>query len=380
MKALDTLLLHAGTPAPRIEGAVVTPIFQSANFLQQEAERYAEVTYLRLGNTPNHQVLEARLAAVEGAEASLVCGSGMAAISATLLGLLSAGDHLLVQRNIYGGTATLLAHDLARLGIRSTAVDASRPETWAAAMAPRTRLFYVEGASNPLLEVAALPEVVAFAKARGLISVIDNTFLSPVNFRPLGVGFDLVLHSATKYLNGHSDVAAGVVSGAREHVGKARAALGHLGGHLDANACFLLERGLKTLGLRVRRQNETALRLAASLADSPAVAKVRYPGLPTHPGHAVARDLFSGFGGMLSFETIDEPTAERFLARVTLAIHAASLGGVESLVVRPSRSSHLGMSPAEREALGVTDRLVRVSVGVEDPDELVADLLAALEP
>lgn len=378
MKALDTQVIHAGTPEPRHAGAVVTPIFQSANFLQNDAVDYEGVVYMRLGNTPNHEVLEARMAAVEGAEASLVCSSGMSAISATLLGLLASGDHLLVQRNVYGGTAMLVDHDLPRLGIRSTRVDPTRPETWPAALEPSTRAFYVESASNPLLEVPDLEAVVAFCRENGLVSIIDNTFVSPVNYRPLEHGFDVVLHSATKYLNGHSDIAAGVVSAEAARLAPIRLALGHFGGHLDANACFLLERGLKTLGLRVRRQNETALRLARALADHPAVARVNYPGLPEHPGHDRAARLFAGFGGMLSFETRDLATAERFLERVRIAVHAASLGGVESLVVRPARSSHLGLSPEQREALGITDRLVRFSVGIEDPDELVEDCLAAL--
>lgn len=378
MKALDTQAIHAGTPDPRPGGAVVTPIFQSANFLQNDAVDYEGVVYIRLGNTPNHEVLEARMAAIEGAEASLVCGSGMSAISATLVGLLSADDHLLVQRNVYGGTAMLLDRDLPRLGIRSTAVDPTRPDTWAAAVEPTTRAFYVESASNPLIELADLEAVVAFCHENGLVSIIDNTFMSPVNFRPLEHGFDVVLHSATKYLNGHSDIAAGVVSASAERLAPIRLTLGHFGGHLDANACFLLERGLKTLGLRVRRQNETALRLARTLADHPAVTRVHYPGLPDHPGHDRAARLFAGFGGMMSFETRDEATAERFLERVRIAVHAASLGGVESLVVRPSRSSHLGLSPEQREALGITDRLIRVSVGIEDPDELVADFVHAL--
>lgn len=378
MKALDTQAIHAGTPDPRPEGAVVTPIYQSANFLQNDAVDYEGVVYMRLGNTPNHEILQARMAAVEGAEASLVCGSGMSAISATLLGSLSSGDHLIVQRNVYGGTAMLVDNDLPRLGIHNTKVDPARPDTWKTALQPTTRMFYVESASNPLLELADLEAVVAFCREHGLVSVIDNTFMSPVNYRPLEHGFDIVLHSATKYLNGHSDIAAGVVSASRDRLTPIRVVLGHFGGHLDANACFLLERGLKTLGIRVRRQNETALRLARVLADHPAVARVNYPGLPGHPGHERAARLFAGFGGMLSFETRELASADRFLDRVRIAVHAASLGGVESLVVRPARSSHIGLTPEERESLGITDRLVRVSVGIEDPDELIEDFVAAL--
>lgn len=378
MPSIDTLAVHAGNLSPRIEGAVVTPIFQTANYEQPDVLEYRDVPYVRLSNTPNHRVLAARLAALEGTEAAVVAGSGMAAISATLLALLSAGDHFLIQRNVYGGTATLVAQDLPRFGIHSTAVDPARPETWATALQPSTRVFYVEALSNPLLEVPALDEVVAFAKANGLLTVIDNTFLSPVNWRPALAGFDVVLHSATKYLNGHSDVAAGAVAGRSEPIQRIVDLLGHLGGHLDPHACGLLERGLKTLGLRVRRQNESASYIAKALADHPAVTRVLYPGLPDHPGHTRAAATFEGFGGMLSFETRDEATAARFLQRVRLAVHAASLGGVETLVVQPGRSSHLGMPQAEREALGISDRLIRLSVGIEDPADILDDLTQAL--
>jgi len=357
---------------------VVTPIFQSANYeMAGETEDHG-VRYLRLGNSPNHVALGHKLAAIEGAEAAAVAGSGMAAITATLLSLLGNGDHLLVQKTLYGTTATFLTRHAPRLGIAHTAVDVARPEGWAAALRPETRVFYVESVSNPLLEVGDLQQVVAFARAHGLVTVIDNTFLSPVNFRPLEHGFDLVLHSATKYLNGHSDIVAGVVAGDGERVRDVTRALSHLGGCLDAHACFLLDRGLKTLALRVRRQNESAMRMAHFLAGHPAVASVRYPGLPDDPSHRFARALFDGFGGMVSFYARDAAAAERFLEGVTLALVAPSLGGVESLVVRPTRSSHLGMASAEREALGITDALVRVSVGLEDVDELIEDFDRAL--
>lgn len=378
MRTLDTLLVHAGTPSPRPGGAVVSPIYQSANYLQDDAETYGSIRYMRLSNTPSHGVLAARMAAITGGADALLSTSGMAAISATLLGLLSSGDHVLVQRNVYGGTRTLLQRDCARMGITHTDVDASAPDTWAAALQPSTRLFYVESVSNPLMQVPELRAVLAFARAHGLLAVIDNTFLSPVNLRPLELGFDLVVHSATKYLNGHSDLVAGVVAGSAELVDTVRHAQAHLGGSLDAHACFLLERGLKTLALRVRRQNDSALRLATALSRHPAIAEVHYPGLPDDPGHRVASELFAGYGGMFALRTRDAAAAERFLSAVRIPLHAASLGGVETLVVRPSRSSHLGMSPGDRAACGIDDALVRVSVGIEDPDELEADLTGAL--
>ncbi|MEZ4238690.1 MAG: PLP-dependent aspartate aminotransferase family protein [Myxococcota bacterium] len=376
-RGLATMLVHAGERP--IEGAVVTPIFQSATYLQGDAATYGDVVYLRLNNSPQQVALGAKLAAIEGAEAALPLASGMAAISTALLSVLSAGDHVLVQRNVYGGTATLLAQDLPRLGITHTAVDAAAPDTWAEALRPNTRAIYVESVSNPLLDVPDLPAVVRFARERGLVSFIDNTFQSPAGFRPVPFGFDLVLHSATKFLNGHSDLVAGVIAGSRERVDAARHLANHLGGSLDPHACFLLDRGLKTLTLRLARQTDTAMRIAMLLAEHPKVRRVRYPGLPADPNHERARAVFDHFGAMLAFELDSGEAAARFLARVTVPVHAVSLGGVESLVVQPARSTHLGMAPEARAALGISDALVRVSVGVEDPDDLLADFARALE-
>lgn len=380
---LATLLVHAGTN--HIGGAVVSPIFQSANYLLPSGEdlqtapaTYDEVVYLRLSNSPQQLALAEKLARIEGAEQALPLSSGMAAVSTALLSVLSAGDHLLVQQNTYGGTSTFVRRDLARFGITFTEVDAARPDTWEAAARSNTRAFYVEGISNPLLDVPQLDAVVAFCRARGLVSLIDNTFLSPAGFRPIPFGFDLVLHSATKYLNGHSDVVAGVVAGSRERMAPVMALARHLGGSLDPNSCFLLDRGLKTLTLRLARQTENALLVAMFLADHPSVGRVRYPGLPGDPNHGRARTFFEHFGAMVTFETRTEAQAARFLAQVRIPLHAASLGGVESLVVQPSRSSHLGLSAVERESLGISDRLIRVSIGIEDPDDLVEDFARAL--
>jgi cystathionine beta-lyase/cystathionine gamma-synthase len=236
----------------------------------------------------------------------------------------------------------------------------------------------VESISNPLMEVGDLEAVVAFARRNELVTIIDNTFASPVNFRPLEIGIDLCVHSATKYLNGHSDIVAGAVIGTAEHVDRVRQLQLHLGGSLDPHTVYLFERGLKTLVLRVTRQNQNAQRLAEYLAARDDVGRVNYPGLSSDPGHAIAGKLFSGFGGMLSFYAGDEARAERFLSNVRIPLHAASLGSVETLVVRPARSSHLGQSPEVRTALGITDDLIRVSVGIEDADELIADFERAL--
>jgi cystathionine beta-lyase/cystathionine gamma-synthase len=375
----STKLIHAGGPAPRIAGALSVPIFQSSTFEHGGQSGYHEVKYARLSNTPNHEVLAAKLAAVEGTEAGLVTASGMAAISAALLSVLRAGDHLLAHESLYGGTHGLLTSDLAALGVEVTFVDANRSETFAAALRPNTRAFYVEAITNPLLDVPDLDGVVAFAREHGLTTLIDSTLATPVNFRPAERGFDLVLHSATKYLNGHTDVIAGAVAGSAERVGKVKTKLDHLGGSLDAHACFLLERGMKTLELRVERQNRTALALAEHLSRHAAVARVFHPGLASHPGHARAKAWFSGMGGMLSFRpTGGVPAAERFLASVRLATSAPSLGGAETLVTRPATTSHAGVSAAERARLGIGDDLVRLSIGLEAVEDLLEDFERAL--
>ncbi|MFQ5600120.1 MAG: trans-sulfuration enzyme family protein [Candidatus Krumholzibacteriia bacterium] len=378
-KTLETNLIHAGESARRVEGAVVHPVFQSANYLMEGEDSYAAVRYIRLNNSPNHVLLHSRLAAIESAEAALVTGSGMAAITSTILAFVRSGEHLLTHRVLYGGTQNFLDDDAPSLQIAHTPIDMANPSGWEGALRPETRMIYVEGISNPLMEVGDLKAVVAFARQHDLVSVIDNTFATPVNFRPREIGFDIVVHSATKYLNGHSDIVAGVVAGASDKVQRVRHKLNHLGGPLDPHACFLLERGLKTLAVRVQRQNENALRLVRFLSGRPEVQKVNHPGLEANPGHAHAKELFSGFGGMLSFYMSSAGHAERFLDDVRIPLHAASLGGAETLVVRPSRSSHLGLPPEERERIGVTDNLVRVSVGIESVDELIEDFARALD-
>jgi cystathionine gamma-synthase/cystathionine gamma-lyase/cystathionine beta-lyase len=355
------------------------PIFQSSTFEYSGEGDYHDIRYIRLNNTPNHLALHGLIAALEGAEAGLVTASGMAAISMALLGLLSAGDHVIAHDCLYGGTHDFFTKDLAALGVSCTFVDASRPESWASAATARTRVFYVEAITNPLLEVVALPEVARFSRERGLVSIIDSTLATPVNFRPIEHGFDLVVHSATKYLNGHSDIVAGALAGSADHVLAAKRKLDHFGGSLDPHACFLLHRGLKTLALRVRHQNESALALARFLERHPAVRKVNYPGLEGSAGAARARSLFAGFGGMVSFEPAGGVgAAEAFFRRAKLAICAPSLGGPETLITRPATTSHVGLSVEERGRLGITDGLVRVSVGLEATEDLLADFGAAL--
>ena len=379
IRAIDTKLIHAGEPEPRIGGAVAMPIFQSATFAYRGEQNYHDLRYIRLSNTPNHDVLHRKLAALENAEAALVAGSGMAAISTTLLALLGAGDRLLAQGCLYGGTHDLLTADLPALQIGTDFIDANDPTSWREQLTERTRAIYVETVSNPLMSVADLGAVVDFAAAHGLVSIIDNTFASPVNFRPAEAGFDLSVHSCTKYLNGHSDIVAGAIIGRAHLVEKVAHKLNHLGGVLDPHACFLLHRGMKTLAVRVRYQNESALKIARFLEGHPSVRQVNYPGLESSPDHLRACELLDGFGGMLSFELEGGVVAaDSFIDRVTLPISAPSLGGVESLITRPATTSHSGMTSEERSRAGIGEGLIRLSVGLEATEDLIEDFTRVL--
>lgn len=380
MNKIATQLIHAGEPEPKIEGAVNLPIFQSANYVYEEAASYDQIKYARLNNTPNHLALHEKLRTIENGEAALVFGSGMAAISTSLLALLSPGDHLLAQKTLYGATYAFLTQDLKRFGIECDLVDPCRPEEWTTKVQKNTKMFYVESLSNPLLEIPDFAQILKFSKQHGLITVTDNTFASPVNFQPLKLGFDLSLHSATKYLNGHSDIVAGAAIGSRAVMDKIQHFAMHLGGMLDPHACFLLHRGLKTLSVRVERQNQTAQKIADYLANHKRISAVNYPGLPDHPSHARAREFFQGFGGMLSFELkSDAMGTEKFLRSLKIPIVAASLGGVESLVIQPAKTSHLVVPKEIRIKAGISDQLIRFSVGLEDPDDLIRDLESSLQ-
>jgi cystathionine beta-lyase/cystathionine gamma-synthase len=379
-KHLETKLIHAGEPEPLIGGAVSMPIFQSSTFEYAGQTSYHDLKYIRLNNTPNHVALHEKLASLENAEAAVVMASGMAAITTTLLTVLSSGDHLLAQDCLYGGTHDFLTKDFASFGISFDFIDGDDPNSWKDHLRSNTKAIYVETITNPLLQVADLKAVVEFAKQHGLVSLIDNTFSSPINFRPPEWGFDLSLHSCTKYLNGHSDIVAGAVIGRAELIETIRHRLNHLGGSLDPHACFLLHRGMKTLAVRVKYQNESAVRIAKFLEDHPAIEKVNYPGLESHPKHQRARELFDGFGGMLSFELKNGmEAAERFIQNTTLPIIAPSLGGVETLVTRPATTSHAGLSPEDRQRMGISEGLIRLSVGIEATEDIIEDFGQALE-
>ncbi len=378
MPRIATRSVHAGDPRPRYEGAVVTPIFQSSVFEFSEGTTgsYAGIRYPRMSTLPDQKCLARKIADLECAEAGLAFASGMAAISTTLLAALrGTGGHLLVQDRLYGGTYTFVVDILAQLGCTHDFIDGRRPETWSAKLRPDTRAIYTESISNPLMQSVDHGAVVAFAKAHGLTSVIDNTFTTPVFFRPIEIGYDLSVHSCTKYLNGHSDLVAGAVAGSREWVERIHHLLNYLGGTIDPHNAFLVTRGMKTLGVRMRQHAENALALARYLERRPEVRVVHYPGLESHPDHEIARRVFDGYGGMLSFELAGGLSAARsFLAGLELLTEATSMGGVESLICRPAVTSHSGMNSEEREAQGITDGLLRLSAGIEDVEDLIEDV------
>lgn len=375
----DTRQVHAGASREFL-GAAALPIFRSTVYEQQGDVDYHDILYPRLSTLPNHLAAGQVVADLEGAEAGLVTASGMAAISTALLSALAGGGHLLAQQPLYGGTHSFVTADLPGFGSDATFVDARDPASWQDQLRSNTRAFYVETMTNPLLDVVHLRAVADFCREHGLTSIIDNTFATPVVFRPIEHGFDVVVHSATKYLNGHSDVVAGVVVGSEQRVGAIKRLLDHLGGSLDPQACYLLARGVRTLSLRVHRQQATALELARFLEGSDGIEWVRHPGLESHPDHARARELFGGKGAMIAFELQGGgAAAARFVDAVEIAINSPSLGGVETLVTRPAKSTHGGLSTEERAAAGIADGLVRVSVGIEHFDDLRADLTRALE-
>jgi cystathionine beta-lyase/cystathionine gamma-synthase len=379
-ESMDTVAVHGGEPRPGPDGSAVFPIYQGTVYEVEPGTGYHDLKYIRLNSTPSQRYLHDKLAALEGAEAAVATSSGMAAMTSILLSLMRAGDHLLAGDCLYGGTHDFLTGRAADLGWSFSFVDGGRPETWEAARTDRTKVFLVETITNPLMRVGLLDQVADFGRREGIVTVIDNTFASPVNFRPLQTGFDLVFHSATKYLGGHSDLVAGAVMGGADLIEQVRKTINLFGGSLDPHAGFLLARGIKTLALRVQAQNANALALARFLEDHPGVAAVNYPGLESHPDHAHAQKLLSGFGGMLSLRLHGgEQAAQALLDAVTLAYVAPSLGGVETLITRPVATSHAGMSLQDRERLGITADLIRISSGIEGTQDLVGDFAQALD-
>ncbi|HSU15889.1 PLP-dependent aspartate aminotransferase family protein [Longimicrobium sp.] len=373
----STRAVHAGEGARDLNAPVVNPIVLSTTFYNAP-DGEGPVLYQRYGNAPNHVLAEERVAALEGAEDAVILASGMAAMACAVLSVVQAGDHIVATEAIYGGTRALLETELPRLGITATFVDMFQPG-WTDAFRPNTKLVMGESPSNPLLRVMDLAALAHESHARGATVIVDSTFASPLNCRPLEHGVDLVMHSATKYLGGHSDVTAGVIAGSRARVKAVRDRAKVWGPALDPHAVWLLERGMKTLALRMERHNANGLAVAAWAETHPGIARVHYPGLVSHPDHETARRVLHGFGGMIGLEIAGGgPAAAKFVRALKLAKLAPSLGGVETLMSEPRYTSHAAMTPAQREANGIRDGFIRVSLGIEDAADIIADLEQAL--
>ena len=376
---LATLAIHGAREAHKPGDPVVDPLVQSVNHLQALGTGDG-LRYTRYGNTPNAERLQKRLAMLEGAEAALVLSSGMAATASALLALLRPGDHLLASQYVYGGTHRLFMEEFVAMGITVQYVDPWEPRIWRKKLTKATRAIFLESPVNPTCRVIDLKPIAFLTRDSGVALVVDSTFASPVNFRPIEHGADVVIHSATKYLNGHHDVLAGVVCGSEPYIEEVLQKAMLWGQTPDPFALWLLERGMKTLDVRVQRANATARRIAEWAQGRKEIAAVHYPGLSDHPDHEVARTTLDGFGGMLAIElTGGGRAADRFLRRLKLVLHAPSLGGVDSLVSEPRYTSHSKMTSADRARLGIPDGFLRVSIGLEDPDDLIADLEQALK-
>lgn len=376
---LSTTAIHGGAPRPTPGTGVATPLVQSVNFVQETGTSEG-LLYTRYGNTPNAVGLQKRLALLEGAESALVLSSGMGATACAMLALLRPGDHLVTSTWIYGGTRKLFTEDIIGMGIEVTFVNPLEPRGWRKALKKNTRVIFLESPVNPTCRVIELTSLQNLAHTEGIALVVDSTFASPINFRPIEHGVDVVIHSATKYLNGHHDILAGVVCGSEPFIDEVRHKMTVWGQAPDPFACWLLERGLKTLEVRVKRQNESAMRIAEWCSTHSGIAKVHYPGLPTHPDHQIAKSLLDGFGGMLAIELKGGgPAAIKFVKKLRVFTYAASLGGVESLVIEPRYSSHEHMSPEDREKIGIPDGFLRVSIGIENAEDLIADIEQALQ-
>lgn len=382
----STRAVHGGEREHPASDAVTTPIYQTSTYWFRDSEelrayqegRIARDEYGRYGN-PTWRAAERKLADLETAEDAVLFASGMCAATTTFFALLEPGSHLVTTSDCYRRTRQFMQSYLARMGVETTVIEPANPTKLADAIRPETRMFFTESPTNPYLRVIDVAEAARVAHARGVIVAIDATFATPVNQRPLADGADLVLHSATKYLGGHNDLLAGAVAGGNALVKRLRDAVGVLGGVTDAHSAWLLNRGMKTLALRVARHNDNALGVARMLEGHPRVRRVWYPGLASHPDHETAKRTMSGFGGVVSFELeADLQGAMRFVDACRVPYIAPSLGGVESLIEMPVLMSYWDKSPEERRELGITDSLVRLSCGIEDLPDLLADLEQAL--
>ncbi len=375
----STIAVHGPLERRHPDEPVVQPVYQSTTYVN-EIGANREVKYERYGNSPNQLAVAAKYAILEKAEAAVFLASGMAATAMAHLAVLRPGDHLIASRWIYGGTRRLFDEELGRFGIAVTYVEPTQPRAWRRAIRKTTRAIFFESPTNPVMRVVDPVPVASIAKDYGVALLVDSTFASPINFRPLEHGADVVITSATKSLNGHSDVTAGAVAGTQSVVDEVTRLSRLWGPCLDSHAAWLLDRGMKTLSLRVARQNTNGMAVATWAEGQPEIAEVRYPGLPSHPDHGIAARVLDGFGGMVGLVVRGGAGgAEQFLRRLRLVTHAPSLAGVESLVSEPRITSHASLTPEQRAELGIPDGFVRLSCGIEDTDDIVDDLRQALE-
>ena len=378
-QGLSTTAIH-GVPHRRPDWSpVVPPLLQTSTFTNPVGSA-DEVLYTRYGNNPNQVDIAKKYAMLEGAEAALFLSSGMAATALAHLAMLRPGDHLVSSSWIYGGTKKLFDEEFGRFGITVTYVAPDEPRAWRQALRPNTRAIFVETPTNPLMRVLDLAPIAKIARHDGIGLLVDATFASPINFRPLEHGADVVISSATKYLNGHSDVIAGAVAGSNSVIEEVTRLMKLWGSSLDPHSAWLIDRGMRTLSVRMERHNLNGMALATWASAHPAIARVHYPGLASHPDHALAKRLLGGYGGMLGLELAGGSAAtERMLERLQLIAHAPSLAGVESLVSEPRLTSHRALGPEGRAAMGIPDGFLRISCGLEDAEDLIADLEQALD-
>jgi cystathionine beta-lyase len=372
---LNTICTHVGEVVDEQFKGTVSPIYMSTAYAFDNVD---VKRYPRYFNTPNQEHLAKKIAALEHAEAAMIFGSGMAAISTMFLAFLQKGDHLVVQNTLYGGTCNFIKEELPKYGIEYTFTNGYEIADFEAAIQPNTKVIHIETPSNPLLTITDLKAVADLAKSKGLLTTIDNTFASPINQNPIDFGIDIVMHSATKYLGGHSDILAGAVASSNVNMEKIWHVAKNFGGSLSDFMVWMLERSIKTLALRVKAQNKNAIRMAKYLEQHDDIQQVFYPGLKKHPQHALAKAQMKGFGGMLSFELTDGLEALKFMNALKLIKPAMSLAGVESTIVSPYLTSHALLTQAERDAVGISNGLIRFSVGIESKKDLINDIEQAI--
>ncbi|TYA55733.1 trans-sulfuration enzyme family protein [Formosa maritima] len=373
---LNTICTHIGEIKDEQFKGAVSPIYMSTSYQFEDVE---VKRYPRYFNTPNQEYLSKKIAALEQAEAAMIFGSGMAAISTTFLAFVKTGDHIIIQNPLYGGTSNFIREELPKYGIEFTFTEGYQISDFENAIQPNTKLIHIETPSNPLLTITDIRAVASLAKSNNIITTIDNTFASPVIQNPIDLGIDIVIHSATKYLGGHSDILAGAVAASEEHINKIWHAGKNLGGSLSDFMVWMLERSMKTLGLRVKAQSKNAKKLAKFLKKHPDVKHVYYPGLKDHPEHELATSQMKSYGAMMSFEFKKDIDASKFLKSLELIKSSMSLAGVESTMLIPALTSHSLLSQEERDSLGISHGLIRFSVGIESKRDLINDIEQAIE-